>query len=210
MGSLFKFSPIVNKRINAFTIDLFLIFVIKEITINSFVKSLDLIFFRFPFKVQYFLSTEFSIFSNVTWMSIFFAYFTLFPFLSNGRTPGKYILGLRVYAKDHELNLYQCMGRSLFYLFSIFTLCLPFLPTIYKKNHLGWGDMMSKTKVDLEKRPYIVDHETSWQLSFFDYLGENHRDQAETKGLSLVSSKNSPTTLESSEKKYDNSEKDAA
>ncbi len=132
-----KIPPIVNKRINAFTIDLFLIFVLKEITVNSFVKSLDLIFFRFPFKMQYFLSTEFTVFTSITLLSIFFSYFTLFTFITNGRTPGKYVMGLRVYTKSQEISLIQSMSRAFLNLFSVFTFCLPFLAVIIRKNHIG-------------------------------------------------------------------------
>lgn len=176
-----KIPPIVNKRINAFTIDLFLVFVLKEITVNSFVKSLDLIFFRFPFKVQYFLSTEFTVFTSITLLSIFFCYFTLFTFITNGRTPGKYIMGLRVYTKSQEISLIQSMARTFLNLFSVFTFCLPFLAVMMRKNHVGLSDYLVKTTVDFEKRPYIVDHVDSWQLSFFDLTSNG--DMAETSNV---------------------------
>lgn len=197
----FKLDPIVSKRINAFTIDLFLIFVIQKITVNSFVNSLDLVFFRFPFKIQYyFLSHQFSIFANITLISIFFAYFALFPFISNGRTPGKYIVGLRIFSKSHELTLLQCMTRSFLNLFSVFTFCLPFLAVMYKKNHIGISDYLAKTHVDLEKRPYIVDHESSWQLSFFDLT--NGQDHVETSNV-LTLKKESTNVVEAKSETHD-------
>ncbi len=173
MQNKFNFSPIIGKRIHAFTVDLFFIFVLKQITVSSFLRSLDLIFFKLPFKFQFLLTKEFAIFSNLTLLSIFFTYFTLFTFLSNGRTPGKYIFGLRVFAKNHELTLFQCIGRTLTNLFCVFTFCLPFLATIYKKNNQGPSEIFSKTYVGFERKPLIVDHQTSWQLSFFDLYSDN-------------------------------------
>lgn len=199
-----KIPPLVNKRINAFTIDLFLIFVLKEITVNSFVKSLDLIFFRFPFKVQYFLSTEFTVFTSITLLSIFFCYFTLFTFVTNGRTPGKYVMGLRVYTKSQEISLVQSMTRTFLNLFSVFTFCLPFLAVIMKKNHIGLSDYLAKTTVDFEKRPYIVDHVDSWQLSFFDLTSAT--DTSETSNV--ISLKNDK--LKSAKDEVEENVKDAA
>lgn len=196
-----KLPNIVNKRINAFTIDLFLIFVLKEITVNSFVKSLDLIFFRFPFKIQYFLSTEFTVFTSITLLSIFFCYFTLFTFITNGRTPGKYIMGLRVYTKSQEISLTQSIIRTFSNLFSVFMFCLPFLAIMMKKNHVGISDYLAKTTVDFEKRPYVVNHIDSWQLSFFDLTSTG--DSQETSNV--ISLKN-----EKIEEKINENNKDQA
>jgi len=196
-----KLPNIVNKRINAFTIDLFLIFVLKEITVNSFVKSLDLIFFRFPFKIQYFLSTVFTVFTSITLLSIFFCYFTLFTYITNGRTPGKYIMGLRVYTKSQEISLTQSIIRTFSNLFSVFMFCLPFLAIMMKKNHVGFSDYLAKTTVDFEKRPYVVNHIDSWQLSFFDLTSSGDSQEMSN----VISLKN-----EKVEDKIDENNKDHA
>lgn len=97
-------------------------------------------------------------------------------------------MGLRVYTNSQEITLMQSMTRTFLNLFSVLVLCLPFLAIIFKKNHIGLSDYLAKTSVDFEKRPYVVNHVDSWQLSFFDLVSAD--DMGDTSNIVQLKTEN--------------------
>ncbi len=181
MLSKFKLSPLSQKRLNAFLIDLFFVFVLTEITVKCFTMSAEIIFYRFPFQWQMFLINDFPIFKSTATLAIFFTYFSLFFYLTEGRTPGGVFMGIRIYSKKFELSLMQCILRTISYLLNIYSFGLLLAPNFFHKNNQGLVEALSQTETDyeLKNHSYLLGrnedsknylHSIPWQLSFFDQI----------------------------------------
>lgn len=146
-------SPTIKKRVYAFNIDFFLIFLTNHFLLLAFKQFLGHLFFYFPFKLQMILATKIEpiIFLSMTILA--FAYFTLFYFVTNGHTFGKSLMGLRVYNPDlSELTLKQSMLRAASYIICAYTGYFLFALPYIRKDQKSLADVLSHTFVNFEEK----------------------------------------------------------
>jgi uncharacterized RDD family membrane protein YckC len=95
--------------------------------------------------------------NSVTLLTIMFSYFSIFYFVTNGRTFGKMLLGLSVKSAHEEMTLNEAMIRSFSYfvcaMTGSFLFCLPFL----RKDKRSLADILSKTNVVSDDEKVVVE-----------------------------------------------------
>jgi uncharacterized RDD family membrane protein YckC len=117
----------------------------------SFTQFIQTVFFHFPFKMQIFLINKMAVMSSLSLMSLTFAYFSLFYFVTNGRTMGKTFFGLQVKTTDgEELTLQQSMLRALAYFTCAITGSFLFALSYIRKDQKSLADVFSGTTVGLD------------------------------------------------------------
>ncbi|AUN97195.1 RDD family protein [Bacteriovorax stolpii] len=142
---------VLKKRVYAFTADLSIIVVSNYFLMAAFTHFVQTVFFHFPMKMQLFLINKMGVMSSISLMSLTFAYFSLFYFITNGRTMGKTLMGLKVVNTDKsELTLGQSMFRALAYftcaMFGSFLFALSYI----RKDQKSLADVFSGTHVTLD------------------------------------------------------------
>lgn len=165
---MFKLDPILKKRVNAFTMDLFIIVAMNYFFMAAFTDFLKIVFFHFPITTQLFLIHKFKYLHSFSILSIAFAYFSIFYFTTNGQTMGKMILGLKVKSNNPELTLNESMIRAASYIGCIWFASLPFLVSFFRKDQKGIACLFSNTKVVLAEEAH-KEHQTEFQLSLMNY-----------------------------------------
>lgn len=142
---------ILKKRVYAFTADLGIVVVANYFLMASFNQFVRTVFFYFPFKAQMFLISKMAVMSSISLMSLTFAYFSLFYFVTNGRTLGKSFFGLQVKNKNgEELTLIQSMLRALAYFTCAITGSFLFALSYIRKDEKSLADVFSNTTVGLD------------------------------------------------------------
>ncbi len=142
---------VLKKRVYAFTADLSIIVVSNYFLMAAFTNFVQTVFFHFPMKMQMFLIHKMGVMSSISLMSLTFAYFSLFYYVTNGRTMGKTLMGLKVQtANGEELSLWQSMTRALAYftcaMFGSFLFALSYI----RKDQKSLADVFSGTTVTLD------------------------------------------------------------
>lgn len=142
---------VLKKRVYAFTADLSIIVVSNYFLMAAFTHFVQTVFFHFPMRMQLFLINKMGVMSSISLMSLTFAYFSLFYYVTNGRTMGKTLMGLKVENADKsELTLWQSMSRALAYftcaMFGSFLFALSYI----RKDQKSLADVFSGTHVSLD------------------------------------------------------------
>lgn len=144
-------NSILKKRVYAFTTDLSIIVVANYFFMASFNHFVQTVFFHFPIRVQLLLIHKMATLSSISLMSLTFAYFSLFYFLSNGQTMGKALLGLQVKnSNGEELTLNQSMIRAGSYFACAMTGSFLFALSFIRKDEKSLADIFSNTFVENE------------------------------------------------------------
>lgn len=160
---MFATNEMLKKRVYALTTDLFIIVVSNYFLIASFTNFLKTVFFSFPIHTQLFLIRKLGVMTSASLMSLTFAYFSLFYFITNGHTLGKTLFGLKVVNADgSELTLEQSMKRAIGYLVCAFFGSFLFAISFFRKDHKSLADLFSKSQVELES--YQVIAKTEFEL----------------------------------------------
>jgi len=164
---MFTTNELLKKRTWAMTLDLFIVTATNYFLMAAFTNFVRTVFFHFPIKAQIFLVHKFSMMTSVSMLSLLFAYFSLFLYVTNGRTMGKTIFGLKVINEDQsEITLIQAMKRS----FSYFT-CMMFGSVLFglsfiRKDQKSLADLVSSSSVVLEThQPVAETTGTEFQLT---------------------------------------------
>lgn len=137
----------LKKRVQAFTADMFIIVVTNYALTTAFTRFLKTVFFHFPIKTQLFLIHKFNMINSVTQLSIMFSYFSIFYFVTNGKTFGKMLLGLSVQSPAGEMTLFESMKRSFSYILCAMTGSFLFALPFLRKDQRSLADIISKTTV---------------------------------------------------------------
>jgi uncharacterized RDD family membrane protein YckC len=141
-------TTILKKRVYAFTSDLGIVVVANFFLMAAFNQFIQTVFFHFPFKMQLFLINKMAVMSSISLMSLTFAYFSLFYFVTNGRTMGKTLFGLQVKNADgSELTLTQSMLRSFAYFTCAMTGSFLFALSYIRKDEKSLADVFSGSTV---------------------------------------------------------------
>ncbi|MFA6238304.1 MAG: RDD family protein [Bacteriovorax sp.] len=149
---MFQTSDILKKRIFALTTDFFIVVVTNYFLMASFTNFLKTVFFHIPLRAQIFLIQKLGLMTSVSMMSLMFAYFSIFYYVTNGHTMGKSLFGLKVVSPDGEMTLKQAMQRSVAYfacaMLGSFLFALPFI----RKDDKSLADIFSGTSVVFENQ----------------------------------------------------------
>jgi uncharacterized RDD family membrane protein YckC len=172
---MFKSSDILKKRVYALTTDFFIVVVTNYFLMASFTNFLKVVFFHFPLRAQLFLIHKLAMMTSVSLMSLTFAYFSIFYFVTNGRTMGKTLFGLKVSTPSGEMTLKQAMQRSFAYftcaIFGSFLFALSFI----RKDAKSLADMFSNTSVVYEKAEVAT---TEFQLTLLSEIESFEENKA--------------------------------
>lgn len=149
---------ILKRRVYAFTSDLGIIITVNYFMMAAFNQFVQTVFFHFPFKVQMVLINKMATMTSISLMSLTFAYFSLFYFMTNGRTMGKSLFGLQAKNADgSELTLNQSMLRALAYFTCAMMGSFLFALSYIRKDEKSLADVFSGTMVGLD----VMDEKTS-------------------------------------------------
>lgn len=170
---MFNFDTVLRKRTFAFTIDLGIIITTNYFLMAAFTDFLKIVFFHFPIKTQLLLIHKFKLFNSVSVLSLMFAYFTVFYFVTNGKTMGKMLMGLTVKSENKEMSLKECMLRSITYIFCAWFASIPFIISFIRKDQKSLADLFSGTNVFMEEMNPINIQQTEFQLSLLDAIKED-------------------------------------
>lgn len=168
---MFQPSDILKKRVYAFTADLFIIVVANYFLMASFTNFIKTVFFHLPLRAQLFFVHKLGMMTSVSLMSLTFAYFSIFYFVTNGRTMGKTLFGLKVISLTGELSLKQSMQRSIAYftcaMFGSFLFALSFI----RKDDKSLADIFSGTNVVYDEVA-AAETGTEFQLTLMESIQE--------------------------------------
>ena len=178
---MFHRSELLKKRVHALTADYFIILVSNYFLVASFTNFIKTIFFHFPLHTQLFLINKLAIMSSVSLMLITFSYFTLFYFVTNGKTMGKSIFGLKVVNTDQsEMTLKQSMLRALAYFTCAMTGSFLFALSFIRSDFKSLGDIFSGTQVQFDQSQNVLSYGagTEFQLSLVDSIDNSEINKA--------------------------------
>jgi uncharacterized RDD family membrane protein YckC len=176
---------LIKKRVYALTTDFFIVVMTNYFLMAAFTDFLKTVFFHLSLRSQLFLIKKLSIMSSSSLLSLTFAYFTLFYFVTNGRTMVKSIFGLKVVANQGEMTLAQAMKRSIAYIicamFGSFLFALSYL----RKDQKSLADLFSNTTVTYESAEQEVETYSQFDLIV---LAEMKQKESESKPESNIDS----------------------
>lgn len=178
---MFQTSDILKKRVYALTTDFFIVIVTNYFLMAAFTNFLKTVFFHFPLHAQVFLVQKLAMMTSVSLISLTFAYFSIFYFVTNGRTMGKTLFGLKAVSPDGEMTLKQSMQRSFAYfacsMFGSFLFALSFI----RKDDKSLADIFSGTTVafDLKDETIfeVAGTGTEFQLALVESMDENQEPE---------------------------------
>ncbi len=172
---MFQTNDLLKKRVYALTTDFFIIVVANYSFMASFTNFVRTIFFHLSLRSQMFLINKLSVMSSISLMALTFAYFSLFYFVTNGRTMGKAVFGLRVETKDKtEMTLVQAMQRSFAYFTCSMLGSFLFALSFMRKDNKSLADMFSGTTVafDQKEAAVVAERGTEFQLTLLKTIEE--------------------------------------
>lgn len=143
-------TSMLTKRVYAFTTDMGIVVVTNYFLMAAFTRFVQTVFFHFPIKTQLILINKMQMMNSVSLLSLTFAYFSLFYYLSNGHTMGKTLFGLKVESPEGELTLKQSIMRSLAYFACAITGSFLFALSYIRKDEKSLADVLSGTTVVLD------------------------------------------------------------
>ncbi len=145
-------NSILKKRVYAFTTDLSIVVVANYFMMAAFTQFVQTVFFHFPLKTQLFLINKMGMLSSISLMCFTFTYFSLFYFVTNGKTMGKSLFGLQVKnVNGNEMSLQQSIARAVAYFVCAFFGSFLFALSFIRKDQKSLADVLSQTVVDNEE-----------------------------------------------------------
>lgn len=171
---MFTTNELLKRRTWAMTLDLFIVTATNYFLMAAFTNFVRTVFFHFPIKAQIFLVHKFSMMTTISMLSLMFAYFSLFLFVTNGRTMGKTIFGLKVVNQDQsEITLVQAMKRSFAYFTCMMLGSFLFALSFIRKDQKSLADLVSSSTVALEThQPIAETNGTEFQLTLLHSVSE--------------------------------------
>jgi uncharacterized RDD family membrane protein YckC len=175
---MFQTSDILKKRIYALTADFAIVIITNYFLIASFTNFIKTVFFHLTFRTQMLLIHKFVFMTSISLTILMFAYFSIFCFVTNGRTMGKTLFGLRVVSPRGEITLKESMQRSFAYfvcaMFGSFLFALSFI----RKDDKSLADILSGTSVAYYIKDGIQASGTEFQLSLIEMKNNTEEDLA--------------------------------
>lgn len=149
-----KFTPIIKKeaifqrRVMAFTIDLFFIVVCTKLMVFSYTLFLQ----KFSYPIYHGLRDSLPYLMEyleaVTILIFYGSYFFLSLYLSQGKTIGKTVMGLKVISHENpgEIYWWQALSRTIGYYAGYMSGLILFALPLTNKRRLGVQDWISTTQ----------------------------------------------------------------
>lgn len=163
-------------RVYAFTFDMFMVGLTSKLVMFTYTSFLRTFFHQLRFQVQDTLAKGVPLIHLSVLMAVFFSYFFISYYTSEGKTLGKMMFGLRVYSPTHPrtaLTLSESFKRTMGYLVCYVTGLFLFALPLVRSDRRGLPDFFSNTEVTFE------DHFNS------ELLPQSERDQNERDQLDL-------------------------
>lgn len=155
-----KFTPLIrpealfHKRVSAFTIDIIAILLSTKLLVLSY--SLFIKNFAYPlaYSLRFELPRLEAYLDAITLLGLYGCYFFLSIYLSQGKTLGKSLLGLRVISKEQPgvIEWWQALSRTIGYYACYFSGLVLFLLPLTNRSQFGLSDWISSTQVISEKQ----------------------------------------------------------
>ena len=177
---MFQTSDILKKRVYALTTDLFIVVLSNYFLMASLTNFLRTVFFHFPLHTQLFLVHKMAIMSSTSLLLLTFSYFSIFYYVTNGRTMGKTLFGLKVVSPDGDISLKQSIQRSFAYIISAMLGSFLFTLSFIRKDDKSLADILSSTMVafDLKEKNTAENLErgTVFQLTLVEAINNSEED----------------------------------
>ncbi len=173
-------NQLLKKRTWAMTLDLLIVTATNYFLMAAFSNFIRTVFFHFPMKTQLFLIHKFTMMTSVSMLSLMFAYFSLFYFVTNGRTMGKTIFGLKVINADKsEITLAQAIKRSFAYFICVMLGSVLFTLSFFRKDQKSLADLLSASAVTIEEHEEVLADDkvgTEFQLTLLHTIENTEED----------------------------------
>jgi uncharacterized RDD family membrane protein YckC len=97
-----------------------------------------------------------------------FSYFSIFYFVTNGKTFGKMLVGLTVHSSSEEMTLIESMKRSIAYIICAMTGSFLFAIPYFRKDKRSLADIFSGTSVSVDSEKLNVQLEATIPAEQFE------------------------------------------
>tara|TARA_R110000868_G_scaffold175888_5_gene413121 strand:+ start:1933 stop:2484 length:552 start_codon:yes stop_codon:yes gene_type:complete len=164
-------------RVYAFTFDMFMIGLTSKLVMLTYTSFLKNFFHQLRYQVQDSIAAGLPVVHFSVLMTVFFSYFFLSLYTSEGKTLGKMIFGLRVYSPQKpeiHLGLGEAFKRTMGYLVCYATGLFLFALPMLRNDKRGLPDMFSNTEVVFEEffeahlAPQSATNDDQDQIDLFD------------------------------------------
>jgi len=142
---------LIRLRLNAFCFDVVLVALLVQGINFTYINFLKTFFYLIPSSIQRELITKMGDVTLINSFIIYFSYFTLSYYLSEGQTLGKMVFRLKIQNKNNEApTLWQSFLRPLMQVVCIASNFTLFLIPLVRKDLCGITDWISQTTVGFE------------------------------------------------------------
>ena len=146
----------LTNRINAFSIDLFLVVSLNLVLLNSFKQSYSLLTGHLPNIANTSFDFYYPAIETLTSLIIFISYFTISFYFTNGQTLGKKIFKLKVHSRfNKEITLFDSFSRAMAYFICMLSVYTLFIIPFFRKDKKGVPDWLSHTFVGDESLVFV-------------------------------------------------------
>jgi uncharacterized RDD family membrane protein YckC len=151
---LLRSEKLFQKRVMAFVLDLFLVVLGIKAMMMSYSHFLRKFTYPIYHQIRFELPYLMEVMEGLSFFLFYGSYFFLCLYLSQGKTIGKAMLGLKVVSKENlgELLWWQALSRTVGYYAGYFSGLLLFALPLTNKQGLGLQDWLSTTQVISEEQ----------------------------------------------------------
>lgn len=168
-------ASLLKKRVYAITIDLGIIVTTNAFLVSAFNQFTRTVFFHLPVKMQLVLVAKSAYMASISLMALTFAYFTLFNFLTDGRTLGKSFFGIKASSTSgEELTLKQSMLRASAQFTCAMLGSFLFALSWIRKDEKSLADIFAGTIVIEEKSKKLKSTGTEFEQTLDNVLVMSH------------------------------------
>jgi uncharacterized RDD family membrane protein YckC len=175
---------LLKKRVYALTTDFFIVTMTNYFLMAAFTDFLKTVFFHLSIRSQLFLIKKLTVMTSSSLLSLTFAYFTLFYFVTNGRTMGKTIFGLKVVATEGKITLTQAMKRALAYIICAMFGSFLFALSYMRKDSKSLADLFSNTSVTVDTPEVETSVNNQFDLIILAEMKQNEIESESSKDSS--------------------------
>lgn len=145
---------LTRHRLFAFTFDMFMIAMTSKLVMLTYTSFMRSYFHQLRYQVQESLVSGLPVIHFSVLLTVFFSYYFISYYTSEGKTLGKMMFGLRVYSPTQPqvaLSMSEAFRRTMGYLVCYVTGLVLFALPLLRKDRRGLPDFFSKTEVTFEE-----------------------------------------------------------
>lgn len=165
-------------RMASFVLDLFTVLIIQKLCVMGYVQFLNDYFYQIPHATKVSLYMGLSNLSPSLFLISFMTYFTLCPFIFEGKTLGAMVMKLNIVnydfryndEHDHRISLSQSFRRTCGHLLSLASFGLFYFIPFLAIDKTSLPDLLSQTRVLTQKNfdALIHNHELAGEALSID------------------------------------------